>query len=112
MKNILLHIKIFFSSKETKVFLKIFLISFPIVMILLFFFMEMIIISLSSHDKEKIEIQLLKVFNMPHSTNRNLIIEYTDIPEEVQTLPKDHNFWEGDALQYRYTIEQNGIPNS
>ena len=114
MKIILLRLKMFFGQKEVKRFILTFTISFPLILMLMFYFIKNID-HLSAGKSEKLFMKEFEaVIRMPKSTNYTTIVEKQNfsikIRESVSDFETNNNFWSSDALNYRYTVPQKGLP--
>jgi len=107
MKNLLLHIKILFFHYNIKRSFLIFIISFPMILIIFYILLKITTFNFVTNNQQIIRKQLIEVFNMPHTTNDTIIIEYENLPEEMRNYSEDSNFWHGTAIQYRYSVEKN-----
>ena len=114
MKIILLRIKMFFGQKEVKRFILIFFISFPLILGAMYYVIKNIDHLMVGKSEKLFMKEFDKVLLMPRSTNYITIVEKqifeTKIREDVSAFETNDNFWSGDALNYRYTEPQKGLP--
>ena len=116
MKIILLRIKMFFGQKEVKRFILMFSISFPLILGSLYYFIKNIDHFLAGKSEKIFMTGLDTVIKMPRSTNYSTIVEKQNfdakIREDESAFDTNNNFWSGDALNYRYTVPQKGLPEN
>ena len=116
MKIILLRMKMFFVQQHVKIFIKMFSISFPLILGGMYIFMENRSHFLSGSSKKNFIKEFNEIIKMPRSTNQNIIVEipyYGNRNYQNEGLEiTNKNFWSGDALNYRYTVPQKGIPRN
>lgn len=114
MKIILLRLKMFFGQKEVKRFILIFIVSFPLILGAMFYFIKNIDHLMAGKSEKLFMEEFDKVILMPRSTNYTTIVEKQNfsikIREGVSDFETNDNFWLGDALNYRYTESQKGLP--
>ncbi len=114
MKIILLRIKMFFGQKDVKRFFLIFSISFPLILGVMYYFVKNRDHFLAGKAEKLFMKELDIVIQMPRSTNYTTIVEKQNfdskIREEKSAFETNNNFWSGDALNYRYTVPQKGLP--
>lgn len=109
MKLILLRLKLLFTSRSTRSFLKILFISLPIILCVMYY-----TIKKYHHDMQmdslykKVEIILEK------STNNSdqAIIHHSLLRESKDpSLESSEHFWEGTALEPKYLLPHKGKPS-
>lgn len=115
MKIILLRLKMFFTDKATRRFLLIFFVSLFFSLGGMYFFQEKIQNLSEENQEELIKETVMELIAFPRSTNITVTVEQSTLlrifEKEVNTnIVENKNFWTGDALQYRYTLPQQGLP--
>lgn len=112
MKIFIMRIKMFFNLQSTKIFLKVFAISFPIVCTLTYFLVLQFIDIMDKKDMQDMFSDFSEIVDTRPIPDNDVIIDYSK-PEQRKVINNSNPyFWKGDALKYRYTIPGQGIPNS
>ena len=114
MKIILLRIKMFFGQKEVQRFILMFSISFPLILGGMYSLIKNKDYLLAGKSEQVFIKEFKEVLQMPRTTNYNTIVESQNfkikIREDVSDFETNDNFWSSDALNYRYTVPQRGLP--
>ena len=104
----------FFGQKEIKRFFLILAISFPLILGTMYYVIKNIDHLMAGKSEKLFITEFDKVLLMPRSTNYTTIVEKqifeAKIREDVSAFETNDNFWSGDALNYRYTESQTGLP--
>ncbi|MGL4367713.1 MAG: hypothetical protein ACRCTQ_05495 [Brevinemataceae bacterium] len=111
MKYFWIRIKLFFTSQSFLDFVKRTIIILPIVLGTLILFLNRNKLFLNSKIKHMILQEVATSTNI--TLNQTEISDYNVFNHSIDiTYPSsvsDTNFWEGDAIYYRYTISNHGI---
>ena len=106
-----MRIKMFFTAKSTLDFIKALFISFPIVLVGMYFLILEVGKNNSNKKREESFAEILELTKMPRTTNDFTTYDNTSPNSRDVANDEEAHFWQGSALDYRFTVPKQGNPN-